>query len=78
MAKKAKKSNNTNVTGGIEATPDSGPARYTLPSRTYGIDANEAAEVMITAAEIKKHPALRKATNKVLKAKQKALNSIIK
>lgn len=53
-----------------------GPKEYNIPSRSYGITGGEAAEVLITASEIKGHKELNKAALKVLKATKKAISDI--
>jgi hypothetical protein len=54
------------------------PKRFTLASRSYGIDASEAADVLITAKEIMANKELNKAAMKVLKDKKKAIDSTLK
>jgi hypothetical protein len=54
-----------------------GPKEYNIPSRSYGITANEAAEIKITAQEIKSNKELNKAALKVLREKKKAINNAI-
>lgn len=52
------------------------PKRYNIPSRSYGITASEAAELLVTAQEISKHKELNKAALKVNREKKKALAAI--
>jgi hypothetical protein len=59
-------------------SPNSEPKRFKLASRSFGIDASEAADVLITAKEIMANKALNKAAMKVLKDKKKAIDSTLK
>lgn len=59
-----------------EAGISKGPKEYNIPSRSYGITGDEAADVLITASEIKAHKELNKAALKSLKATKKAINDI--
>lgn len=52
------------------------PTQYNLPSRSFGVTAGEAADILITASEIKGHKELNKAALKILKEKKKAINDI--
>ena len=54
------------------------PKRFELASRSFGIDAPEAADVLITAKEIMANKELNKAAMKVLKDKKKAIDSTLK
>jgi hypothetical protein len=54
------------------------PKRFELASRSFGIDASEAADVLITAKEIMANKELNKAAMKVLKDKKKAIDSTLK
>lgn len=49
---------------------------FKIPSRSYGITAGEAADVLVTAQEITKNKELNKAALKILKEKKKALEAI--
>ena len=53
------------------------PKEYTIPSRSYGIAAGEAADILITASEIKNNKELNKAALKILKEKKKAIGNIV-
>ncbi len=56
---------------------DKEPKRFQIPSRPdFGMTAGDAAEVLITASEIKGHKELNKAALKILKQKKKAINDI--
>ena len=52
------------------------PKEYKIPSRSYGITAGEAADVLVTAQEITKNKELNKAALKLNKEKKKALDAI--
>ena len=52
------------------------PKTYKIPSRSYGITAAEAADVLVAAEEVRKNKPLMKAAVSILKEKKKALNSI--
>lgn len=54
------------------------PKRFELASRSFGITADDAAEVLITAKEIMANKPLNKAAMKVLKEKKKAIDSTLK
>lgn len=58
------------------ATNSVTPKEYKIPSRSYGITADEAAETLLTAEEIKANKPLIKAALTSLKAKKKAINKI--
>jgi len=62
----------SNVTG----MPKS-PKFFTIPSRDYGITADEAANVLVSAEEIKKNKPLYKAAVKYLKDTRKAIDEIV-
>ncbi len=64
------------MSGAIMAHSEINPKEYKIPSRSYGITAGEAADVLVTAQEITKHKELNKAALKVLKEKKKALEAI--
>ena len=49
------------------------PKTYKIPSRSYGITAGEAADLLVTAQEISDHKELNAAALKVNRAKKKAL-----
>lgn len=53
------------------------PKEYKIPSRSYGITADEAAETLMTHQEIKDNKPLHKAALTVLKAKQKSISKMI-
>lgn len=53
------------------------PKEWKIPSRSYGISADEAAEVLITAEEIKGNKSLAKAALVSLKAKKKAIEKVV-
>ena len=53
------------------------PKEFIIPSRSYGITADEAAETLVTAKEIKKNKPLYKAAIKQLKSKQKLISEAI-
>jgi hypothetical protein len=50
---------------------------YKVPSRSYGITAEDAANVLITAEEIKMNKPLLKAAKKHLKDRKKATEKIL-
>lgn len=52
------------------------PKTWKIPSRSYGITASEAADLLVTAQEISKHTELNKAALKVNQEKKKALVAI--
>ena len=53
------------------------PKTYKIPSRDWGITANEAADTLLQAEEIKKNKPLLKVALADLKARQKALAKIV-
>ena len=53
------------------------PKEYQIPSRSWGITADEAADILITRQEIKANKALHKAALASLKAKKKAIGDIV-
>ncbi len=55
-----------------------GPKEYQIPSRSFGVTANEAAEILITAKEIMANKPLNKAAMKVLRDKKKAIDKTLK
>ena len=52
------------------------PKEFKIPSRSFGITAGEAADVLVTAFEITDNKELNKAALKINKDKKKALESI--
>jgi len=54
----------------------SNPTEFKIPSREYGITADEAAQVLMTAEEIKGNKKLNAAALKQLKTKKKAIEKI--
>lgn len=52
------------------------PKEWMIPSRSYGISANDAADVLVTGMEIKSNKTLYKAALAVLKEKKKAINAL--
>ena len=54
-----------------------GPKEFSIPSRSYGITANEAADILIARNEILANKELNKAAMKVLKDKKKALDKTL-
>lgn len=60
----------------IMATKSVTPKEYKVPSRSWGITADEAAETLLTAEEIKANKPLIKAALASLKAKKKAIAKI--
>lgn len=53
------------------------PKEYKIPSRSWGITADEAADVLMTRQEIKANKPLHKAALVNLKAKKKAISKIV-
>ncbi len=53
------------------------PKEWKIPSRSYGISAVEAAEVLLTAEEIKANKPLAKAALASLRAKKKAISKVV-
>lgn len=53
------------------------PKEYIIPSRSWGITADEAAETLMTHQEIKDNKPLHKAALAILKDKQKAISKMI-
>ena len=58
------------------ATKSVTPKEYQIPSRSYGITADEAAETLLTAEEIKANKPLIKAALASLRAKKKAIDKV--
>lgn len=58
-------------------TEVSRPKEFRIPSRSYGIVASEAADILVTAKEIKKNKPLYKAAISQLKSKQKFISEAI-
>ena len=52
------------------------PKRYKIPSNNYGITANEAAETLLKAEEIKQNKPLLKAALAELKSRKKSIETI--
>lgn len=52
------------------------PKTYKIPSRDWGITAVEAADILISAQEIKKNKALQKLALADLKARKKAIDAV--
>lgn len=57
---------------------NNGPKQFKIPSRSYGISATEAADILVSAKEIMANKELNKAAMKVLKEKKKAIDSTLK
>ena len=53
------------------------PKEYQIPSRSWGITADEAADILMTRQEIKANKPLHKAALANLKAKKKAIGDIV-
>lgn len=53
------------------------PKEFKIPSRSYGITADEAAETLLTAEEIKANKPLNKAALSALKAKKEAIDKVV-
>lgn len=53
------------------------PKEYKIPSRSWGITADEAADILMTRQEIKKNKPLHKAALANLKARKKAIGAIV-
>lgn len=53
------------------------PKEFKIPSRSYGITAVEAADMLLTAEEIKANKPLNKAALSALKAKKKAIDAVV-
>ena len=51
---------------------------FKIPSRSYGITASEAADMLLISEEIKKNKTLRKEALSVLKSRKKAIEAINK
>jgi hypothetical protein len=54
------------------------PKMYIIPSRSYGISADEAASLLVTAEEIKMNKPLHKVAITSLKKKKKAEEKVLK
>lgn len=52
------------------------PKTYKIPSRDWGITAGEAADILVSAQEIKKNKALHKLALADLKARKKAIDAV--
>ncbi len=55
-----------------------GPKEYQIPSRSYGVTANEAADILIAAKEVMANKQLNKVVMKVLRDKKKAIEKTLK
>jgi ATP-dependent protease ClpP protease subunit len=53
------------------------PKTWTIASRDWGITSGEAADILVSAEEIKKNKPLRKAAMAELKARKKAIDKIV-
>ena len=53
------------------------PKEWNIPSRSWGISAGEAADVLITAEEIKANKPLAKAALASLREKKKAIAKVV-
>lgn len=53
------------------------PTEYKIPSRSWGITADEAGDILVTAKEVKNNKALYKAAIKHLKQKAKRIDEVI-
>ena len=53
------------------------PKSFVIPSRDYGITAEEAANLLVSAREVKANKPLYKAAVKHLKDKRKAIDEIL-
>lgn len=53
------------------------PKEYKIPSRSWGVSANEAADILITAKEIEMNKPLHKAALADLKKRKKAADAVI-
>jgi hypothetical protein len=53
------------------------PKEYTIPSRSWPITAQEAADTLIAAKEIQGHRELNKAALKILREKKKTVDKIV-
>jgi len=58
-------------------TESKGPKEYTIPSRSWGITAEEAANILISAKEVKANKALYDAAIKHLKDKKDSISEIL-
>lgn len=52
------------------------PTEYTIPSRSWGITAEEGGNILVEAKEVKKNKALYKAAIKHLKNKAKRIDEV--
>lgn len=57
--------------------PNKGPKEFQIASRSYGITAAEAADILIARNEILANKELNKAAMKILKEKKKAIDKTI-
>jgi len=53
------------------------PKEYNIPSRSWPITANDAAETLVAAIEIKANKELNKAALKILRDKKKTVDKIV-
>lgn len=53
------------------------PKQWTIPSRDWGITAGEAADLLVTAQEIKDNKPLLKAALADLKGRKKAIDKVV-
>lgn len=53
------------------------PKTYKIPSHDWGITSGEAADILVSAQEIKKNKALHKLALADLKAKKKAIDAVV-
>jgi hypothetical protein len=65
------------MSGPTTASNHKEPKRYNIPSRDWGITADEAAETLLAAEEIKANKPLIKAALASLKEKKKAINKVV-
>jgi hypothetical protein len=53
------------------------PKTWTIPSRDWGITADEAANILVSAEEVKKNKDLYKVAVATLKKKKKAIDKVL-
>ena len=53
------------------------PKEYKIPSRSYGITASDAADVLLSAEEIHANKPLNKAALVILKTKKKTISKVV-
>lgn len=61
----------------MAGTDNKEPKTYKIPSRGWGVTANDAADILLSAEEIKKNKPLHKVALADLKARKNALDKII-